>query len=113
MRFGAVSIRANGRRARYIRSTLSFLDPLVPLSAPLLPRSSLFTDTIPMVQSIAHADDILEQAEDLAAAQGQVRLDKKTGRPRRSGGKDDVKYQRWFELDEKAVQAVRDLVWAQ
>ncbi|ORX36758.1 hypothetical protein BD324DRAFT_627072 [Kockovaella imperatae] len=99
------------QRAYYIRALLPFLDPLIPLSAPLLPRSSLFLETVPMIQAITAAEDILEQEEDLAAALGQSRVSKKTGRPRRSTGPGQGGYERWFELDVAALKAVRDSLW--
>ncbi|WVQ99289.1 hypothetical protein IAU59_006421 [Kwoniella sp. CBS 9459] len=74
-------------RTRYIRSTLPLLDPLIPLSAPLLPNPSLFLYTLPTILGMIEADDLLERAEDVALAHGEERINRKTGRPVRSKGK--------------------------
>ncbi|KAK8864281.1 hypothetical protein IAR55_001527 [Kwoniella newhampshirensis] len=97
----------NVSRARYIRSTLPLLDPLIPLSAPLLPHHSLFLYTLPVVLSMIGTDDVLESAEQEAVRRGEERINRKTGRPIRGGGG----YVRWLDLEDEAVDVARGLNW--
>ncbi|WVR07163.1 hypothetical protein IAU60_004204 [Kwoniella sp. DSM 27419] len=92
-------------RTQYIRSTLTLLDPLIPLSAPLLPRPSIFLHTLPAILQIIEADDLLQLAEDDAVLRGEERINRRTGRPVRGFGE----YARWFEMDEEAHLAGRRL----
>ncbi|WWC89456.1 uncharacterized protein L201_004380 [Kwoniella dendrophila CBS 6074] len=94
-------------RVKYIRSTLPILDPLIPLSSPLLPNQSLFLYTLPTILSIIEVDDILEAAEEDAVRRGEERINRKTGRPMRGG----QTYTRWLsDLDHEAEEAGRSLL---
>ncbi|WOO77045.1 Telomere length regulation protein elg1 [Vanrija pseudolonga] len=74
------------RQTAYIRSLLPVLDPIVPLSARLLPDATLFLETMPFVGAVVAADDMLE-AEDLAAREsGETRVNRRTGRAIRITG---------------------------
>ncbi|OCF36738.1 hypothetical protein I316_01334 [Kwoniella heveanensis BCC8398] len=73
-------------RTLYIRSTLPLLDPLIPLSAPLLPNPTLFLYTLPTILNMIEMDDVFERAEEIALSQGEERINRKTGRPVRSSG---------------------------
>ncbi|WVW83770.1 hypothetical protein I302_105791 [Kwoniella bestiolae CBS 10118] len=96
-------------RMKYIRSTLPILDPLIPLSAPLLPHPSLFLYTLPTILNIVEVDDILQSAEEEAVSRGEERINRKTGRPVRGGGG----YTRWLaDLDEYAEGVARGLRWS-
>jgi hypothetical protein len=68
-------------RTQYMRSLLPLLDPLIPLGAPLLPSSCLFTDYLPIIRTIVIADDALQAADQAADARGEERINRKTGRP--------------------------------
>ncbi|WVQ82217.1 hypothetical protein IAT38_004345 [Cryptococcus sp. DSM 104549] len=100
-------------RTLYTRSTLPILDPLIPLSAPLLPHPSLYLHTLPMIRTIVAADDLLEEEERLALERSEERLNRKTGRPMRAG----AMHQRWWEYMELgSLQGARrikalDLTW--
>lgn len=69
--------------ANYMASTLSFLDELVALDSYLLPTPCLFLDYIPPIRRIVQADDTLEAADRAAAASGDERTNRRTGRPMR------------------------------
>ncbi|BEJ11058.1 hypothetical protein CspHIS471_0104800 [Cutaneotrichosporon sp. HIS471] len=77
----------------YIRGLLPFLDPLIPLTAQLLPHRSLFLDVVPIVRSIVIADDAFEMADRAAVANGEARINPRTGRAMRT-----TVYERWFNL---------------
>ncbi len=65
-------------RTKHVRSLLPILDPLIPLSAYLLPHPSLFTDTLPGVLDLIRTEDILEMAEEAVLADGGERINRKT-----------------------------------
>ncbi|BEJ03339.1 hypothetical protein CcaverHIS641_0105140 [Cutaneotrichosporon cavernicola] len=77
----------------YIRGLLPFLDPLIPLTAHLLPHPSLFLDVVPIVRSIVIADDAFEMADRAAVVNGEARINQRTGRAMRT-----TVYERWFNL---------------
>lgn len=99
--------QSSRNRTTYVRSLLPALDPLIPLTAPLLPHSSLFTDYLPVIRDIVRTDDILEAADEYAIAHGQDRIDRRTGRPKRAttllqiwgvgGGVKKEEYRRYFD----------------
>lgn len=93
----------------YIRSVLPVLDPLIPLTSYLLPHPSLFTDYIPVIQQIVEADDALEAAEEAKVASGGIRLNRKTGRPRRiTAGVMGVEgYERYLDMGKEALDSAR------
>lgn len=72
---------------------LPFLDPLTPLSARLLPHPSLFLDVVPIVRSMVLADDAFDMADRAAVANGEARINPRTGRAMRTQG-----YERWLNL---------------
>lgn len=96
-------------RIRYIRSLLPVLDSLIPLSAYLLPHSSLFTDYIPVIQDIVAADDVMEAAEEAEVELGGNRVNRKTGRPKRitAGLLGPEGYERYFDLSIEGLNGVR------
>ncbi|KIR40687.1 hypothetical protein I307_02122 [Cryptococcus deuterogattii 99/473] len=98
-------------RAKYIRSILSLLDPLTPLSEPLLPHSSLFIHTLPTIQSILSADDIFETLEQQAVDRGDERINPKTGKPMRRGA--EYTYTRYWDLEgaEDEARGISRLIW--
>ncbi|KIR33762.1 hypothetical protein I352_03839 [Cryptococcus deuterogattii MMRL2647] len=98
-------------RAKYIRSVLSLLDPLTPLSEPLLPHSSLFIHTLPTIQSILSADDIFETLEQQAVDRGDERINPKTGKPMRRGA--EYTYTRYWDLEgaEDEARGISRLIW--
>ncbi|KIR67242.1 hypothetical protein I314_02455 [Cryptococcus bacillisporus CA1873] len=98
-------------RAKYIRSVLSLLDPLTPLSEPLLPHSSLFIHTLPTIQNILSADDIFETLERQAVDKGDERINPKTGKPMRRGA--EYTYTRYWDLEgaEDEARRISRLIW--
>jgi hypothetical protein len=50
-------------RAAYQAKALLFLEQLLAVSAPLLPRSAIFLDYLPWITTMVRADDVEEQAE--------------------------------------------------
>lgn len=90
-------------RTRYIRSLLPLLDPLVPISARLLPDATLFLDVVPAVRQIVHADDCLAAADRAAVLSGDLRLNRR-GRAIR---KSTEGYERWIDLDDSALDVAR------
>ena len=105
------------RRARYIRSLLPILDPLIPLNSNLLPHPSLFTDYMPVIRDIVRADDMFEMAEDAVVALGGERMNRKTGRPVRVSaamgvfGADGMMrkpgYARYLDMSDEALAIAR------
>ncbi|WVQ72596.1 hypothetical protein IAR50_002154 [Cryptococcus sp. DSM 104548] len=93
-------------RTKYIRSTLPILDPLIPLSAPLLPSPSIFLHTLPTIHHILQIDDLYEEIVEKAIERGEELINPKTGKPMRRG---QVRaYARYFDL-EGAEEAVGDI----
>lgn len=95
-------------RTSYVRSLLPFLDPLVPLSARLLPHPSLFLDVVPWVRNMVLADDAYEVADRAAAASGEARINPRTGRAMRVAAQE---YERWITLGEEGLAAARSGGW--
>ncbi|KAL7419140.1 hypothetical protein Q5752_005976 [Cryptotrichosporon argae] len=111
---GSVSNSILARRINYIRSILPLLDPLIPLSAPLLPHASLFLDVLPAVTYMVAADDVLEAAERAAIAAGERLTNRKTGRPMRiASWMGREAYVRWLDVSDAGLLAARNLrrVW--
>lgn len=95
-------------RQQYQKSTLVFLDPLIPLDSHLLPNPILFLDYIPAISWMTRIDDVL-QAQDAADVQaGRTRVNRKTGRVQRvtAGGHQGYVRQMVGELDEGELEAV-------
>jgi hypothetical protein len=98
--------------ASYMPSTLSFLDELVTLESYLLPTPCLFLDYVPYIRRMVLADDILEAADLAAAATGDERMNRRTGRPLRVTAvvPGRVDYVRYLDLSGPALDdARRDL----
>ncbi|KLT39860.1 hypothetical protein CC85DRAFT_250491 [Cutaneotrichosporon oleaginosum] len=94
------SRRLHYDQTTYVRGLLPFLDPLVPLSARLLPHPSLFLDVVPIVRSMVLVDDAFEMADRAAAENGEARINPRTGRAMRTQG-----YERWLDLGLEARMA--------
>ncbi len=95
-------------RARYQRSTLPYLDALIPLESYLLPHPSIFLDLIPSLSWMVSIDDFLQQDDMEREARGETRVNRKTGRLMRIGGAGMMAYERQLVgLDEDEVEAVR------
>lgn len=62
------------------------LDPIVPLSARLLPDATLFLETMPFVRAVVAADDVLEAEDRAARESGETRVNRRTGRAIRITG---------------------------
>jgi len=92
---------------------LPLLDPLIPLSAPLLPAPPLFTLYMPVLQDMVERDDVLEILEEDALARGEGLVNRKTGRPKRATVGGGLGYGRYLDQDTTALQAAREsrLVW--
>ncbi|KAL1413540.1 hypothetical protein Q8F55_001314 [Vanrija albida] len=86
------------RQTAYIRSLLPVLDPIVPLSARLLPDATLFLETVPFVRAVVEADDVLEEEDRVARESGETRVNRRTGRAIRITGTLEKGYARWLEL---------------
>ena len=97
----------------YARSLLPILDPLIPLSAPLLPTPTLFTLYMPVLQDMVEWDDVLEVQESEALARGEGLVNRKTGRPKRATVGGGLGYGRYLDQEATALQGARDsrLVW--
>jgi hypothetical protein len=99
-------------RSLYVRSTLSSLDWIIPLDAHLLPHPVVFLDYIPAIAVMVGIDDRLEKADADAAANGDPRLNRHTGRVMRLASLfvRDQGYVRQLpvHLDDIALQEVRD-----
>ncbi|ODO08811.1 hypothetical protein L198_00544 [Cryptococcus wingfieldii CBS 7118] len=96
-------------RTKYIRSTLPVLDPLIPLSSPLLPSPSIFLHTLPAIITILLFDAMYEKIEKDAIERGEERINPKTGKPmRRQQG---AVYGRYWDLGgaEEAVEEISRL----
>lgn len=97
-------------RTKHVRSLLPILDPLIPLSAYLLPHTSLFTETVPGVLDLIRTEDMLEMAEEAVLADGGERINRKTGRPvRAAAGVADKGFEREIDLGAEALAIARTL----
>ncbi|WVO16311.1 hypothetical protein L204_103986 [Cryptococcus depauperatus] len=96
-------------RTAYIRSTLPILDPIVPLSAPLLPHPSIFLYTLPIILTILSYDDYYQSLEQSAIQRGEERINTKTGKPVRG---QTAGYMRWLDLNglEKEGKKIKRLM---
>ena len=90
-------------------STLSFLDELIALDSYLLPTPCLFIDYIPPIRRIVQADDIIENADRAAAANGDERTNRRTGRPMRLTAvlPGSVEFIRYLDLPAPALEDAR------
>ena len=94
--FDAVRLE-DGRRAHQ-RGVVRFLDPLIPLGAPLLPRAEQFVDYIPWIGEMVRSDDAQEAA-------GPAFQRTRSGRAVRGG---HTSYVRYISVeDEEGLRAAR------
>jgi hypothetical protein len=100
-------------RVYYVRSLLLLLDPIIPLGAPLLPAPTLFTLYMPTLQGMVECEDLLEVAEAEAVSRGEGRMNRRTGRPKRTTVGGGTGYGRYLDLPREALDGARNsrLLW--
>jgi hypothetical protein len=98
------------RREDHQIQVATFLDPLIPLNAPLLPRQAQFLDYIPYIRIMVNSDDVQEAAVQNADEEEIERLGGRRtrgGRPTRHTRRLEA-YIRYVTLDGEQLEAVRE-----
>lgn len=97
------------KQTAYVRGLLPVLDPVVPLTARLLPHPTLFMETVPFVRNAVVIDDALEAAGNAAYAAGELRINRKTGRAiRGTNATLSHSYHRYIDLATEVLQTSRE-----
>lgn len=68
---------------------------------------------MPSLQGMVECDDVMEAEEADAVARGEGRINRKTGRPKRSTVGGGVGYGRYLNLGQEALDGARNsrLIW--